>query len=917
MKNKSNKILAAVLAGVLASCSDTKTESAATAPQAMKVTALNVVKMNGKTAWADLVAEKTLPSDSLAFDVSAAGATVAQYDSVASGFSGALGALKTTAYKAATDVTDFSKSVIVMSAATTTPAVAPDALTLSASDTANDLNLQGFSMTQGNTVTIAGTAGKTVALGLLNAAGTAAGGANVTITTAGTLNLDTASLTNATVSATGAAIIAFAPYTGGATNLSTSTTSLGDNAVIASATAIAIPAKYTVIQTSDSASVTATAITNTGTHTLTKGTVAASTYTNTGTLNQAGGAITAAFTNGQAAGADATANPAVPGTHTMTGGTVTGAYLNLAGSVNLSGGAKIDGAFTNNDQLTIAADVSTTTGGTTTVTSAATITGVVTNTSALNINGGVLADALTSTGTSTTATAAVVMSGGTVTGAVANNAYSTFTMSGGTLASTLTSTGTSATATAAVAMSGGTVTGAVANNAYSTFTMSGGTLASTLTNIANGTFTISGASATTAASGTTAAITATTITGVTTNTGTFIVKGGLLGDFTNGENGVFTFDSTDNAIVGAVNVAAGKVSTFNFTTGKTLTTKAVTLDAATVINVTLGDKGGLAAGDTTTTPVALISSTGAIDLKTVVLNLKANNKQPIAAGTKFQLVNAGTLTNPSAAVTVDTSLTVNNLAATPTKIAISDFTITNAANVLTLTVTNGLAAQPASTAKSAIVAGGFRSHATAPKATKIAGTSFAFVNDAALSNGSFDGTFALQSASTFAGFDLTHSVASTSKALTQSSFNDASFMTIVSKDLGSNGFTFAPSVALGVVQAFGVNASAELNNDTFFVKDASNSSLIAELGFTSSTSFKLNGVEFAASAAASVASKSGDQTFNMTNRDGDMMVGQAAKHNVALNLGLSAKIDATTSFYATAKSESYNNSKAFQVGVKF
>ena len=48
-----------------------------------------------------------------------------------------------------------------------------------------------------------------------------------------------------------------------------------------------------------------------------------------------------------------------------------------------------------------------------------------------------------------------------------------------------------------------------------------------------------------------------------------------------------------------------------------------------------------------------------------------------------------------------------------------------------------------------------------------------------------------------------------------------------------------------------------------------------------------------------------------------MMVGQAAKHNVALNLGLSAKIDATTSFYANAKSASYNNSKAIEVGVKF
>ena len=879
---KSNKILAGVLATVLASCGTTTTPTttaAAAVSQPLKVNGLGIVQMSGKTTYADLKAAAKLPSNTVDFNASPAGQTSAVFSDVTSGFANALSVEKSTDYAAATAAVDLSKNVIVMNAATTTPTVPADTLTIASTDIpATGLNLQGISMTQGNTVIITGTAGKTVSLGLLNAAGTAAtGGAAVTINTAGTLNLDTASLTNATVSATGAAIIAFAPYTGGATNLSTSTTSLGDNAVIKSATAIAIPKGYTVIQTSDSASVTATAITNTGTHTLTKGTVAATTYTNTGTLTQAGGAITAAFTNGQVAGADATANPAVPGTHTMTGGTVTGAYSNLAGSVNLSGGAKIDGTFTNNDQLTIAADVSTTTGGTTTVTNVGgTITGAVTNTGALNINGGVLSDVLNSTGTS-------------------------------------------ATATAAVAMSGGTVTKAVANNAYSTFTMSGGTLAATLTNIANGTFTISGPSTTTAASGTTAAITATTITGVTTNTGTFIVKGGLLGDFKNDTAGVFTFDSTDNAIVGNVTSGTG-AHTYNFTTGKTLTVTSLTLGATTtpsVVNVILSDNGGLAAGDTTTTPVALISSAGAIDLKTVVLNLKANNKQPIAKGTTFQLVKAGTLTNPSAAVTVDTSLTVNNLAATPTKIAIGDFTITNAANVLTLTVTNGLAAQPASTAKSAIVAGGFRSHATAPKATKIAGTSFAFVNDAALSNGSFDGTFALQSASTFAGFDLTHSVASTSKALTQSSFNDASFMTIVSKDLGSNGFTFAPSVALGVVQAFGVNASAELNNDTFFVKDASNSSLIAELGFTSSTSFKLNGVEFAASAAASVASKSGDQTFNMTNRDGDMMVGQAAKHNVALNLGLSAKIDATTSFYANAKSASYNNSKAIEVGVKF
>jgi len=889
---KSNKILAGVLATVLASCGTTTTPTttaAATSSTITSVAGLNAIQMSGKTKWSDVVALaastgtagtlKVAPINMFSVDSSSGDAGLS---AVATGLAGA----PADAYKLSPAFA-LKNPVLVLNAAAKVGGTA-DNVTFEATDL--PVAFQGLVLGNGTRVTVTGAtaapaigaAAQNLSVGDLVVNGQASGGTAIAVTGANTTFIvDTASVMNATLTFSN---LQFAYASGLTAGLGTKQVSLGDGAVVISNAAIAIPAGYTLTQT-DTSSLTggtlagtgAVAITNAGTHTLTKGTVAATTYTNTGTLNQAGGTITATFTNGTAAVTSGTTTAAVMGTHTMTVGLVTGAYSNLAGSVNLSGGAKIDGAFTNNDQLTIAADVSTTSGATTTVTSAATITGAVINTGTLNINGGVLGGALTSTGTS-------------------------------------------ATATAAVAMSGGTVTGAVANNAYSTFTMSGGTLASTLTNIANATFTISGASADVSKTATAAAITATKITGAVTNTGTFIVKGGATGDFKNDTAGVFTFDSTDNAIVGNVTSGTG-ANTFNFTTGKTLTVTSLTLGATTttpsVVNVILSDNGGLAAGDTTTTPVALISSTGAIDLKTVVLNLKANNKQPIAAGTKFQLVNAATLTAHSTAVTVDTSLTVNNLAATPTKIAVGDFTITNAANVLTLTVTNGLAAQPASTAKSAIVAGGFRSHATAPKATKIAGTSFAFVNDAALSNGSFDGTFALQSASTFAGFDLTHSVASTSKALTQSSFNDASFMTIVSKDLGSNGFTFAPSVALGVVQAFGVNASAELNNDTFFVKDASNSSLIAELGFTSSTSFKLNGVEFAASAAASVASKSGDQTFNMTNRDGDMMVGQAAKHNVALNLGLSAKIDATTSFYANAKSASYNNSKAIEVGVKF
>ena len=889
---KNNKILAAVLAGVLASCSDTKTEptGAASATTSKTVSGLRVVKTEGATTWSALTSKADTKIATPTF-------TVETKDAKASFLS------NYNAFVRAKNTVADGK----MDAAVTVLAVGGETLTVAATDTTGEVKLYGLGLSDlkttnpAATTNVAGifdvttTSGKTFAVGsVLGDSKDETFPNEIRVHGDGTFALDSAILTNTKIMLDGAAKLAFASYetaVDGAGVFLIQSVALGKNATIISATAITIPAGHTLALGDTTAAITFNGATD-----------AAKALTNLGTLEQVSGTITATtFTNGKAAVTGATSSDAVAGTHTMTGGLVTGAYTNLAGEVSLNTGAKIDGAFENKAgaTLTIAGDAvaykapvvaapGITASAEVKAVAASTITGAVTNEGILTMTGGVLA------------------------GDVTNSAKGKVEISGGELQKTFTSGGTDKDNHAKVAMSGGKITGITKNNAWSDFTMTGGELAAVLTNAANATFTISGASADAAAVGTTAAVKATKVHSVR-NTGTFIVKGGATGAFQNDENGVFTFDSTDNATVGAVTVDAAKANTFNFTTGKTLTTGTVALNAATVINLTLGAGAGTAAAAPT---VSLISATGAVNLATAKITVKAS--QDIAAGSVFKLVTTDTAmvdgNKPTINPTVDATMTKDGTAAYDlTKLALD---VAADKKSLTLTVTEAIKYKAPAAVVSNIIAGGFGQRSAA-KAQRVAGTPFAFANNGKIVNGKFDGRVAFQNASTFAGLDLTHSVAATSKTLTESSFNDASFTASVSKDLGSNGFTFAPSIALGVVQAFGVNASAVIDGSTFSVRDASNTSLLAEVGFASSTSFKFNGVEFGASASASVASKSGDQRFNMTNAFGDVAVGQAAKSNVALSFGVTAKIDAKTSFYATAKSESYNNSKAFQVGVKF
>ena len=195
--------------------------------------------------------------------------------------------------------------------------------------------------------------------------------------------------------------------------------------------------------------------------------------------------------------------------------------------------------------------------------------------------------------------------------------------------------------------------------------------------------------------------------------------------------------------------------------------------------------------------------------------------------------------------------------------------------------------------------------------------STSFSADFAKNNQAFDGTFGLLNVKDFDGFTLTNSLEFTSKNGLEgdhvaSQFNDTSFMSAISKNLVSGDFTLTPGIALGYSKLSDVSASV----DHFHVSGATAGAYVADFSIDAVQSFKVAGLELQANAGMSFSLKSA-QNFELTNAFGEVMRAEASNQNLSLSFGFSAKLDSKTSFYATAQTESYNNSKKMEFGVKF
>ena len=445
--------------------------------------------------------------------------------------------------------------------------------------------------------------------------------------------------------------------------------------------------------------------------------------------------------------------------------------------------------------------------------------------------------------------------------------------------------------------------------------------------------------------------------GNTENLGTINLAYGTVGDISNKAESSLNFGRALDHGQGdatASNITFAGKSTFQGLTGKTLTTKNLTLNKDTVFNVILS-----AGGDQDLNKATPMIVGNTITLSDAQMKLTVPYKRLIANGTIFVLAKANT--------TLNGVVTLNEVSGTLVGGASLDkkyFNLETKDKLLTLTALQDLDIAQAVSATSSHyhIGGHFRKH-KGPKGIlkhrvgkhehghhhghkkkvrfkevtlsfsgddlnisnfNTRGTEFnmtvgttTFSADFSKNNQAFDGTFSMLNVKDFDGFTLTNTLEFTSKSGLEgdhvaSQFNDTSFMTAVSKNLVSGDFTLTPGIALGYSKLSDVSASV----DHFHVSGATAGAYVADFSLDAVQFFKVAGLELQANAGMSFSLKSA-QNFELTNAFGEVMNTTTANKNVGLSFGFSAKLDSKTSFYATAQTESYNNSKKMEFGVKF
>ena len=393
--------------------------------------------------------------------------------------------------------------------------------------------------------------------------------------------------------------------------------------------------------------------------------------------------------------------------------------------------------------------------------------------------------------------------------------------------------------------------------------------------------------------------------------GVFVFGGAQLQDLPSGDASVenLTFDSQSTAIL---------------VTGHTLRAKSATFASSP-------DYPNIFIKVTDNNQRTILESSGDINLGAVKISVGAANTQVIPSGTVITLANitgTGTLTFTGA---LEDS---------------SEFTLKKTANKLTLIASKDIAAQTTTVTVSKTISdvGGFRPHKAGKLVgatqSSVAGATFSVAGDMNVSNGfsannaevqmkmgsitltsnftktagmNLSGTFAAFNAIDVAGVTLTNSVSFATKGdLKTSSFNETGFMSAVSKDLGSDGFSFTPSVSVG----FSKLSDVSVQVDGYSVQGASAGAYLADFSVDAGHAFKVSGISMNVSGGISFGVKSA-QSFELHNAAGQTMNATTADRNVGLSFGFTAKLDAKTSFYANAKTASYNNAKTLEVGFKF
>ena len=413
-----------------------------------------------------------------------------------------------------------------------------------------------------------------------------------------------------------------------------------------------------------------------------------------------------------------------------------------------------------------------------------------------------------------------------------------------------------------------------------------------------------------------------------TNSGTLTVDGGTFGNIQNQNGGVFVFGGVQTQGLASGNASTGDL-TFDgqsraiLVTGYTLQTQAITFESPSlsVSNIEV------VVTDSNKSPI--LSSSGSIDLRSCTISVTTANTKVIPSGTVITLAQTtGTLTFTG---TLEDS---------------TEFKIDNTAGFLKLTALHDIAAQTNTVALSATISdvGGFRPHKAGKLVgatqSSVAGATFSVAGDMNVSNGfsannaevqmkmgsitltsnftktagmNLSGTFAAFNAIDVAGVTLTNSVSFATKGdLKTSSFNETGFMSAVSKDLGSDGFSFTPSVSVG----FSKLSDVSVQVDGYSVQGASAGAYLADFSVDAGHAFKVSGISMNVSGGISFGVKSA-QSFELHNAAGQTMNATTADRNVGLSFGFTAKLDAKTSFYANAKTASYNNAKTLEVGFKF